>query len=131
VKRLLVVAGVIERDGLILVCQRKAGDRHGLKWEFPGGKVERDEEPRDALRRELREELGIEPVIGAEMARYDYQYPGRSPIRLLFFRVESFTGTPKNRVFEAIDWAERQTLPSIDFLDGDIDFVRRLANGTR
>jgi len=35
-----VVAAVIERDGLILICQRKAGQRHGGKWEFPGGKVE-------------------------------------------------------------------------------------------
>ena len=59
-----VVAAVIERDGQILIGQRKARGRHGLKWEFPGGKVEPGEEPRAALARELREELAIEAVIG-------------------------------------------------------------------
>ena len=59
-----VVAGVIERQGMILVGQRRAGDRFQYKWEFPGGKVEPDEDPKDALARELREELGIVAVIG-------------------------------------------------------------------
>src|SRR6202042_2344131 len=61
-----VVAAVIERDGLILICQRKSG-RHALKWEFPGGKVERGEALQVALARELREELAIEAVIGKSM----------------------------------------------------------------
>jgi mutator protein MutT len=59
-----VVAAVIERAGLILIGQRKPRGRHALKWEFPGGKVEPGEGSRDALVRELREELGIEARIG-------------------------------------------------------------------
>jgi mutator protein MutT len=124
-----VVAGVIERDGQILICQRRAGDRYQFKWEFAGGKVEPDEEPKEALARELHEELGIRAEIGEEIARYEYQYPGRTAILLLFFRVLSFQGEPINNVFEAITWEHPRRLPEYDFLDGDRDFVRRLARG--
>ena len=124
-----VVAGVIEREGMILVGQRRAGDRFQYKWEFPGGKVKPDEDPKEALARELREELGIEAVIGEEMARYEHQYPGKTAILLMFFRVPEFTGEPVNHVFESIRWEERQKLTEYDFLDGDVDFVRRLARG--
>ena len=124
-----VVAGVIEREGMILVGQRRAGDRFQFKWEFPGGKVEPDEDPKVALARELREELGIEAVIGEELARYEHQYPGKTAILLMFFRVHQFTGEPANNVFESIRWEARPRLPEYDFLDGDVDFVRRLAKG--
>jgi 8-oxo-dGTP diphosphatase len=124
-----VVAGVIEREGMILVGQRRAGDRFQFKWEFPGGKVEPDEDPKVALARELREELGIEAAIGEEMARYEHQYPGKAAFLLIFFRVREFTGEPANLVFESIRWEELEKLPQYDFLDGDVDFVRRLARG--
>lgn len=124
-----VVAGVIERDGMILVGQRRAGDRFQFKWEFPGGKVEPDEDPKEALARELTEELGIVAEIGEELARYEHYYPGKTAILLMFYRVVSFTGEPKNHVFESIRWETRHKLPEYDFLDGDVDFVRRLAKG--
>ena len=60
---MIVVAGVLQQDGKLLIGQRMAKDRHGLKWEFPGGKVEIGETPKQALRRELQEELGIRPSI--------------------------------------------------------------------
>ena len=59
-----VVAGVLERDGKILICRRRADQPHPLKWEFPGGKLETGESPAAALIRELREELGIESEAG-------------------------------------------------------------------
>lgn len=126
---LIVVAAVIERNGRVLIGQRRAGDRHALKWEFPGGKVELYESPRDALRRELREELGIEAEIGPEMVRYEFQYPKRAPILLIFHRVTEFEGELRNDAFQQIKWEDRQVLPRYDFLDGDRDFVRRLARG--
>ena len=126
---LFVVAGLIERDGQILICQRRAGDRFQFKWEFPGGKVELDEDPKEALTRELREELAIEARVGPELDRYEFQYPGKTPILLVFFRVSSFTGEPENLAFASMEWAEPASLPGYDFLDGDIDFVRRLARG--
>jgi 8-oxo-dGTP diphosphatase len=124
-----VVAGVIVRDGLILICQRRKGDSHELQWEFPGGKVESGEEPEEALVRELREELGIEAAIGPLLEATQVAYPNRSPIELMFYRVASFRGEPRNLVFERIEWCAPEALPAYDFLEGDRDFVRRLAAG--
>ena len=119
-----VVAAVIERDGRILICQRRRGQAHELKWEFPGGKLEPAESPEDALRRELREELAIEAQPDNEITRYEYAYPGRPPILLIFFRVTRFSGEPQNLVFERTTWETRERLPDYDFLEGDRDFIR-------
>jgi 8-oxo-dGTP diphosphatase len=124
---LKVAAAVIERDAKILIGQRKRGDSHGLKWEFPGGKVEPGESPASGLARELREELGIEATIGQELVRYEHRYPRRTSILLIFYSVTEFLGEPASLAFEKIVWESPEKLPSYDFLDGDIDFVRRLA----
>jgi 8-oxo-dGTP diphosphatase len=130
-----VVAAVIERDGpdgkMILIGQRLPGGRHPGKWEFPGGKVEPGEEPRAALARELREELGIEARIGGEIERYDFRYGEGTPLRLIFFRVSEFAGEVINLDFAQIVWAPSGDLPEYDFLAGDVEFVRRLAVGYR
>lgn len=126
---LLVSAGVIYRRGEVLVGQRRRGDRHAFKWEFPGGKVETGESPQQALVRELSEELQIDAKIGSEMARYEHDYPSGSRVHLLFFAVNEFKGEPAARVFEQIRWVPLIELPSVDFLEGDLDFVRRLARG--
>jgi 8-oxo-dGTP diphosphatase len=122
-----VVAAVIERDGQVLIGQRPAGKWHAFKWEFPGGKVEPGESPEAALRRELEEELSIQAVIGSRIADYEYAYPAREPIRLIFFAVGEFTGTIENCVFQEVLWETRKRLPTYDFLEGDVDFVRMLA----
>jgi 8-oxo-dGTP diphosphatase len=122
-----VVAAVIEREGKVLVCRRRAGDPHPLKWEFPGGKVEHGETPAAAIVRELHEELGIRATAGPEMARYEFTYPGKKPFVLIFFAVTEFAGDVRNIVFDRVEWAERRALPAYDFLDGDVAFVRRLA----
>ena len=125
----MVVAAVIEREGRILIGQRRPGARHPLKWEFPGGKVEPHENPREALKRELREELGIDAMIGPELVRYEFQYPRRSPILLIFHHVTEYDGEVRNEIFEDLRWEVREKLPKYDFLDGDLDFIRRLAKG--
>lgn len=128
-RSVIVVAAVLQRDGRLLIGQRMAGDRHALKWEFPGGKVEAGETPRDALRRELREELGIEADIGPEIARYEQCASGRPPLVLLFHQVDSFVGEPQPRTFQQIAWERPEALLQYDFLDGDLDLIRRLARG--
>jgi 8-oxo-dGTP diphosphatase len=125
----MVVAALILRDSKLLICQRHRDDRHGLKWEFPGGKVEFGETPRRALARELTEELGIQAEIGPEIGRYEFQYPARKPILLIFHLVTEYRGEPANGVFEQMRWESVSNLPGYDFLDGDLDFVRRLARG--
>src|SRR6476659_7756201 len=124
-----VVAAVIERNGQILVGQRRKSDSHGLKWEFPGGKVEKGEAPAAALARELEEELGIQARVGREIVRYFNENPKRAKILLIFYSVTEFSGEPQSLAFESIVWETPQKLPTYDFLDGDVDFVKRLANG--
>ena len=119
----MVVAAVIERNGQVLIAQRKRTGQHPLKWEFPGGKVEPDEAPEAAVVRELEEELGIRAQVDAEIARYEYQYAGRSPILLIFYRVTQFSGEPRNLDFEQIIWAPRRKLGDYDFLEGDAEFL--------
>jgi len=119
-----VVAAVIERNGRVLIAQRKRSGRHPLKWEFPGGKVERDEAPEAAAIRELEEELAIHARIDREIKRYTYQYGDLSPILLIFYRVLEFEGEPQNLDFEQIRWEAPARLPSYDFLEGDAEFIR-------
>jgi mutator protein MutT len=118
-----VVAAVIERDGCILIAQRKRTGQHPLKWEFPGGKAEAGETPEAAVARELEEELAIRARVDREIMRYEYQYPGRPPILLIFYRVTEFTGEPENLDFEQIAWVARASLGDYDFLKGDAEFI--------
>lgn len=120
-----VVAGVLERDGKILMCRRRADQPHPLKWEFPGGKIEAGESPQTALVRELREELGIESDAGEELMRYEFAYPGKEPIFLIFLEVAHWRGEIVNRIFETISWEDSETLANFDFLEGDAPFIAR------
>ena len=121
---LTVVAAIIVRDGKVLICQRSRTDSSPLKWEFPGGKVEAGETPEAAVVRELGEELAIEARIESEITRYEYQYPGRSRILLIFFRVLNFDGEPQNLDFVQLRWVLPGELGDFDFLEGDAEFIR-------
>jgi len=121
-----VVAAVIQREGRILIGQRRNAPPHPLEWEFPGGKVEPNETPEAALVRELEEELDIRARLDCEITRYEYQYPGRAPILLIFYRVFDFDGEPANRAFERIEWVTPDCLGQYNFLEGDRAFVRSL-----
>jgi 8-oxo-dGTP diphosphatase len=122
-----VVAAILEHNGSILICQRTAEQSHPLKWEFPGGKVEPGETPERALARELEEELGIQFATGDEIDRYQFRYPGKNPIELVFFRVLGYDGEPQNLIFHDMQWVRREQLPQFDFVEGDRDFIRSFA----
>jgi 8-oxo-dGTP diphosphatase len=124
-----VVAGIIVREGRLLVCQRTRHQTMPLKWEFPGGKIEEGEQPRDALRRELEEELGIVAKIGNEIARIQHEYPNGGMVELRFFEVREFQKEIENRIFKDIQWAEPKDLPKFDFLEADLTLVNDLAAG--
>jgi 8-oxo-dGTP diphosphatase len=124
-----VVAGLIFKDGRLLACQRRAEGAFSLKWEFPGGKIEADEEPGAALVRELREELGVEAGGVEKVFTHTHTYAGFSTVRLQFFRVPAYRGQLVNRVFEQICWVGVDELAQLDFLDGDRPIVDWLVNG--
>jgi 8-oxo-dGTP diphosphatase len=124
-----VVAAVIEKDGKLLICQRTRHQTMPLKWEFPGGKIEEGEQPRDALRRELEEELGIQARIGDEIARVQHSYPNGTVVELRFYIVREYEGEIENRIFRDLQWSWPKSLPSFDFLEADAPVVNDLAAG--
>ena len=99
-----VLAGVIaDARGRILLARRTEGrDLAGL-WEFPGGKREPDETPEQALVRELREELGIEPEIGPRLITVPHRYPHKR-LRLDVRHIDAWTGSPKGLDGQALAW---------------------------
>jgi 8-oxo-dGTP diphosphatase len=124
-----VVAALIVQKGKLLVCQRTRHQTMPLKWEFPGGKIEEGEQARDALRRELDEELGIQATIGDELARVQHEYPNGGMVELRFYVVREFSGELENRIFKDIQWAEPKDLHRFDFLEADLTLVTDLAAG--
>jgi len=124
-----VVAGLILKQGKLLVCQRTRHQTMPLKWEFPGGKIEEGEQPRAALRRELEEELGILATVGDEVRRILHEYPNGGMVELRFFIVREYQKEIENRIFRDIQWSEPNQLPTYDFLEADLTLVRELAAG--
>ena len=124
-----VVAALILRDGKMLICRRTKHQPMPLRWEFPGGKIETGEQPRDALRRELEEEIGIDARIGDEVARIQHTYKTGTVVELRFFSVPEYRGEIENRIFSEVQWVERAKLPEYDFLDADLQLVKDLAAG--
>ncbi len=100
----IVAAGIVIEDGKVLLSRRKQGSHLAGLWEFPGGKAEAGEDPRAALRRELKEELGIETSIGeiVDVAFHRYDDADKA-VLLLFFEAVRDPGSAEPR---AIDVAE-------------------------
>lgn len=113
-KRILVVAAVIRRDGHILIAERPAHLHQGGLWEFPGGKVEAGEAVADALVRELQEELGITPTVSSPMIRIAHDYPDKS-VCLDVWSVTAFEGEPHGREGQPIRWVTPDELPRFAF----------------
>jgi 8-oxo-dGTP diphosphatase len=124
-----VVAALIVREEKILICQRAEGQAMPFKWEFPGGKVEPEEDLKDALRRELEEELGIDAVIGRKIAAVQHAYSGGNTIALYFYRVDQFDREIQNRIFRDVRWVDRKDLPTYDFLEADLGLVKEIGAG--
>jgi len=111
-KTLIVTAGVIVEQGKVLVTQRKEDSPHGLLWEFPGGKVEEGEEPREALRRELKEELDIEAEVGMIFEVVFHLYP-KHPILLLTYHCRREKGVLKPLGCHGLRWVSPRELKEL------------------
>jgi 8-oxo-dGTP diphosphatase len=127
-KNIRVVAALIRRDGQVLLTQRKPGRHLGLSWEFPGGKVEAGETDDEALRRELREELGVTVTVGSRCFETRHSYGARE-MHLLVYRCRLVEGDPKPLDVNAVEWVEESRIKEREFLPADLPLVHGLANG--
>ncbi len=121
-----VTAAVIRRDGRVLVARRPAGHPCAGQWEFPGGKVEPGESPREALRREIREELGLEIAVGPFLGSFPHA-SARISIDLLAFEAEAAGGTPSPLEHDEIRWVTPAELSGLNLAEADRPLARALA----
>ena len=124
-KIVTVTAAVLERDGRIIIAQRKGSDPLAGKWEFPGGKIEPGETPEQCLQRELNEEFDIDVSIGERLGANVHRYPHIS-IELIAFRASWIGGTIRMNDHKAYRWVTIDQLGGYDFAPADIPFVDML-----
>jgi len=117
----IVLAAVIERDGHFLVTRRLDHTHLAGYWEFPGGKCEAGEPPDVCLRRELREELGVDGRIDEEIIATEHAYPDRT-VRLHFRRC-IIDGEPRPRLGQEMRWVSREEMKSMPFPDADQQLI--------
>jgi 8-oxo-dGTP diphosphatase len=124
--RTLVVAGlVIGDDQRILITQRRADQALGLRWEFPGGKVEPGEAPVAALERELREEIGVTVAVGRIWDVVFHAYPAFDLVMLVYV-CRIVDGAPRAVEVADLAWVEPRDLARWDILPADRPLVERL-----
>jgi len=121
----VVAAALFDRTGRVLIAQRPAGKALAGRWEFPGGKVAAGESERDALLRELREELGIEVIAARPFMRLTHAYEERD-VELSLWIVERFAGKPRSLDAQALKWVLPAQLPGEDILEADRPFIAAL-----
>ena len=119
-RRVRVVAAVVRRDDAILVTRRRDDAERGGLWEFPGGKVEPGESEPDALRREIREELGCAVEVGRLLLRHTHRYPDLE-VELAFYACELPEGErPAPLGVADLEWAAAGTLSRYAFCEADL-----------
>jgi 8-oxo-dGTP diphosphatase len=125
----IVAAGVLIEDGRVLLTQRRSGTHLAGAWEFPGGKVDPGEDPREALRRELAEELGIDARAGEilDVTFHRYEEAGKA-VLLLFFEAMRAGGSPDPRALDvaAFRWATASDLDPAHFPPADVEVLRKV-----
>jgi 8-oxo-dGTP diphosphatase len=124
-KRTLVVAGLVARDGRVLITQRTATQALPLQWEFPGGKVEPGEAPVAALVRELREEIGVGVEVGRIWEVLFHAYPAFDLV-MLVYACTLVDGEPRAIEVADVAWVPIGELDRWDILPADRPLVERL-----
>lgn len=121
----VAVAAVRDDAGRVLIARRPPGVHQGNLWEFPGGKLEAGEDVRGALRRELWEELHIEPTELRPLIRVPYRYPDRH-VLLDVWQVDAYRGSASGREGQPIRWVAPERLADYRFPAADLPIVSAL-----
>lgn len=120
-----VTAGIIEKDGKILIAKRKTGKCIGAKWEFPGGKLEDGETLEQCLKRELKEELNFEVEIGEFIESSNFFCSDR-PIELIAYKVKYLSGNLELCDHEEVKWVLPSELNDYEFTIPDVPIVKKV-----
>ena len=124
IKRIKVVAGLILQNDKLLICQRPKFKEHPLKWEFPGGKIKNDESNKEALIREINEELSINIINCEELINYNFNYKDlNKKVFIYFYLVNNFSGKVLNNFHKELKWIEIKDIREYDFLEGDLKII--------
>jgi len=124
-----VTAAILEKDGRIIIAQRKSSDHLSGKWELPGGKIEPGETPEECLARELKEEFDIDVIIGEFLGSNVHHYDHIS-IELMAYRASWVGGTISMNDHKAYRWVTVDQLSDFEFAPADVPFVKMLYAGS-
>jgi 8-oxo-dGTP diphosphatase len=123
--RIDVVAAIIREGNKVLITQRPDNVHLARLWEFPGGKVEAGESLEIALRREIREELGIEICVDGKVLTVEYDYPTKS-VRLHFFYCTVLDGDAQTLNVADLRWVKQQDIGNYQFPPADAEIINIL-----
>ena len=126
---LVSAVALIDRDGRVLITQRPKGKNMEGLWEFPGGKIKKNETSEDALIREINEELSINISNYNELISYSFNYSdlGKT-VFINFYLIKNFTGKILNNFHNQLKWIEIKDIREYDFLEGDQLIIQKLIN---
>ena len=123
-KKIEVVAAILQRDGAYFATQRGYGEFEGM-WEFPGGKIEPGESRESALKREIQEELGIDITIDNYLCTTDYDYPSFH-LTMHCYLCSIMSGEIELREHMSARWLTKESLDSVVWLPADMDVIKQL-----
>ncbi len=123
-----VTAAILIDNGNIFIAQRQADDKLPSKWEFPGGKVEHGETLQECLKREMKEEFGMDVSVSESFGESVYHYEHGS-VKLIAFLTVWEGGACKPTVHQDCRWIPLKDLASYDFAPADVPFVEKLLGG--
>ena len=128
-KKLQISVGIIRNaEGEIYITQRAADAHMAHKWEFPGGKIEAEESPEQAVIRELQEEVGITVTSLQQFDKLEYQFPDRH-ITLWFWLVDGWEGEPWGKEGQPGRWVAQRELVAGEFPPANAPVIEKLILG--
>jgi 8-oxo-dGTP diphosphatase len=118
-----VVCGIIFKSGKVFIARRRPDKSLGGYWEFPGGKIELEETNEEGLKRELREELGMEVEVTTFIAENEHEYD-TFKIRLIAYHCKFQSATMNMTDHDAFEWVSIQDLEHYRLAPADIPLIQ-------
>lgn len=124
-KLIRVAVGIIKRADTVLVALRPPHKPYSGYWEFPGGKIENGEQAKDALIRELHEEIGIDVTVADHCFDHIHSYPDKT-VQLELWLVTKFSGEPHSKETQELRWVNLQQMQELNLLEGNWAIMEKI-----